>query len=503
MLNAAHPFAIQQQYTISVLCNHFIQGLDCTLMPAFHQYYPMHSTIHNLLGSYQCQQLPFILAAAQSAEDKCKHIQEVAWGMLQSHGFFLQGIGSAGTLASQAENTIAKYKDRPPTKLNCWGCGGNHSWMKAGKIICPHGTEPIVIKTTKEKCKAYRKMHGNKNSKQKKGGRCKFVEFHDLDETSQKKYCKTVLAMSATDGASTSSTTSLVTTSTTSVGSAQIFMLSFPVPVFSMTPPSCCVFPIPIQAAFPHIKLQLGSALGCINCPAIWCVVDTAAALATGNLHFFTAVAKAYPHTVASIHSPHDYSPITLSGIVQQGGQSIMMDLTVGFQFHLPYLTCEGTATSLVLATGCNVMVNIILGLPFITQTKMVIDTANQVAEMRALDSPPFAINFRCAMCKVPAVNDKIAASNAAKFANIVKEAKGIKAFFAAKTAVHYACKSPAFLPPSILMLAKWAKSSVKFNNISNNSNTSTVSVGSTIDHSTDVEADAGAYSFSNLPDSA
>ncbi len=96
-----------------------------------------------------------------------------------------------------------------------------------------------------------------------------------------------------------------------------MFMLSLPVPVFSMTPPSRRVLPVAIQAAFPHITLQLGTVLGCGNCPAIRCVVDTAAALTTGNLHFFAEIAKAYPHTIASIYSPDDYSPITLSGIVQ------------------------------------------------------------------------------------------------------------------------------------------------------------------------------------------
>ncbi len=102
-------------------------------------------------------------------------------------------------------------------------------------------------------------------------------------------------------------------------------------------------------------------------------------------------------------------------------------------------MTCEGTPTSLVVTTGCDVTVNIILGLPFITQTKMVINTANQVAEMRALDSPTFAINFHCAMCAIPAINDKIAASNATKFVDIAKEVEGIEAFFATKTAAHYA----------------------------------------------------------------
>jgi hypothetical protein len=139
MLNVARPFATQQRYAIS-MHNHSIQGLDCTLMPAFRCYYPMHSTVHNLSGMYQRQQLPFILAAVQLAENKCKHIQEVAQGMLQSQGFFIQGIGNAGAIASQAKNTIAKCKNHAPgkrAKLNCWGCSGDHSWMKAGKIICP------------------------------------------------------------------------------------------------------------------------------------------------------------------------------------------------------------------------------------------------------------------------------------------------------------------------------------------------------------------------------
>jgi hypothetical protein len=102
--------------------------------------------------------------------------------------------------------------------------------MKAGKIVCLRGTELIVIKTAKEKYKASKKLCGNKNSKQKKRGRCKLVEFHDLNETSQKKYPKTILAMSATEGALTNSMASLVATSTANVSSPQIFMLSLPAP---------------------------------------------------------------------------------------------------------------------------------------------------------------------------------------------------------------------------------------------------------------------------------
>jgi hypothetical protein len=62
MLDAAHPFATQARYAIRV-CNCFIQGLDKTLLTSFQKMYPHHSTIHDLLGSYQRCMLPVILAS--------------------------------------------------------------------------------------------------------------------------------------------------------------------------------------------------------------------------------------------------------------------------------------------------------------------------------------------------------------------------------------------------------------------------------------------------------
>jgi hypothetical protein len=150
---------------------------------------------------------------------------------------------------------------------------------------------------------------------------------------------KQVLTLSATS--SQSSKTSAITTSTSSLAGGTpgptVFMINVPVaPVFQS--PVHRTLPVQIQATFPHITLQLGSVLGCGNCLAIRCVVDTAAALSTGNLHVFATLSKAYPHTVAAIHRKTDYTPITLSDIVQQGGKSVTTELTVGFQFYLPYL---------------------------------------------------------------------------------------------------------------------------------------------------------------------
>jgi hypothetical protein len=150
-----------------------------------------------------------------------------------------------------------------------------------------------------------------------------------------------------------------------------VYMLTVPaweaLQVLAANVPHCCTLPVPIQLAFPHIILELGSQLGDANNPAIRTVIDTAAALTTGNLHFFAAIAKAYPHTAHAIYTPKDYSSITISGIVKDiNGQSITTNLTVALSFHLPCITCKGAPTTFLVAVGPTVTVNTILGLPFI-----------------------------------------------------------------------------------------------------------------------------------------
>ncbi len=130
------------------------------------------------------------------------------------------------------------------------------------------------------------------------------------------------------------------------------------------------------------------------------------AAHTTGNFHFVAAIAKCYPHTVAKIFVPEDYNPIVLSGIVQRGGESITTELTVGFQFNLPYLTTDGSQTSILIATGPHVTVNIIVGLPFIQATRAIIDLSDDVTDLRAIDHPPFPIEYRRATVHVPTIEE-------------------------------------------------------------------------------------------------
>jgi hypothetical protein len=94
--------------------------------------------------------------------------------------------------------------------------------------------------------------------------------------------------------------------------------------------------PVAIQSGMPHITLRLGTVLDDKKSLCIRCVLDTAAALCTGNYHFFAAIAKRYPHCVAKMCLPEDYSPIILSGVVQDNAHSVTTDLSMAFQFHLP-----------------------------------------------------------------------------------------------------------------------------------------------------------------------
>jgi hypothetical protein len=156
----------------------------------------------------------------------------------------------------------------------------------------------------------------------------------------------------------------------------------------------------------PHITLQLSTNLDCSNCSSIQCVIDTAAALCTGNYHFFSAIAKHYPHCIAKIFLPEDYSPIILSGIVQDDSRAVTTDLAVTFHFHLPYPTKDGRHTSFIIATGPQVSVNMVLGLPLITATGMIINTVNNVVEAKHLDCPPFRIDLCHAMKTIPAIEE-------------------------------------------------------------------------------------------------
>jgi hypothetical protein len=162
----------------------------------------------------------------------------------------------------------------------------------------------------------------------------------------------------------------------------------------------------PIMTNFPYIHLKLGTDLDNESCPEVRAIVDTPAALSTGNFHFVLAIVKKLPHCLAKLFVPDDYNPIILLGIVQRSDKFITTKLTVGFQFHLPCLTCSSQLTSILIATGPQVMVNLIVGLPFIQAIGMILDMMDHAAELKTLYAPPFPIEYCCTMVHVPIVDE-------------------------------------------------------------------------------------------------
>ena len=89
-----------------------------------------------------------------------------------------------------------------------------------------------------------------------------------------------------------------------------------------------------------------------------------------------------------------NYEGIGVSGIVGGNKQHCSAELTVAFQFYLPYKTKTGEDVSLIIGTGPNVSANLV-GLPFIKASGAVFDPSDNVIECKNLDTEPFPVTQR------------------------------------------------------------------------------------------------------------
>jgi hypothetical protein len=163
------------------------------------------------------------------------------------------------------------------------------------------------------------------------------------------------------------------------------------------------LIPITIHSPMAHLTLQTGVSSEDRDCLNLRCVFDSGAALSTANFHYMEAVVRHFPHILKKIYMPEDYAAILLSGIVNTlDSAPVTTEFTVSFEIHLPYITKDGNSTSLMVATGPDVAVNIVLGLPFIKATGMVADFVDNVCEAKNLLCEPFSIDFRRATKSIP-----------------------------------------------------------------------------------------------------
>jgi hypothetical protein len=265
-----------------------------------------------------------------------------------------------------------------------------------------------------------RKKRKKDNLDHKKKNNLATVNFADFDNESKKQIRDQVLqSVAVSSGKGTSVTSSITGTGNAfSSGSGQglgrgrgpvVFKYYVSV-LTTQTSPTCPILTVGIQELLPHISLQHGTTSEDPDAPMIRCMFDTGAALNTRNYSFYATVAKWYLHCVAKVFLPKDCSPIILLGVIDDDAQAITTDLSVAFQFHLPYLTFDGSTTFIIIATGPQVSVNAVIGLPFIKVTSMIIDTVDNVVEAKHLVCKPFPNEFCRATKYVPAISDDRAA---------------------------------------------------------------------------------------------
>jgi hypothetical protein len=446
MINGMWRFAGEAHFLVSI-CNMLMDGLDSRPVPIFRQNFKDYGLAHDLQASFQHSKFPAILSAMQMSEDEVKLITAIARSSVGGQAFH----ANAMAFPSQAKTTLTRYSQGGSYKSDggssaggyhsydthasvgkansCFGCKGPHPWMRDKKIMCPNRDKPGV---REEADKAYKVWHDKYRKKQEQCTKKRKVDYAKMSDVNTERVKEAVLASMGIKPIPAKS--SLDSPSP----SKKPLISIIDVPVLSASTPTHNILPAPIMSNFSHILLQLGSTLDCPDCPILRCVVDTAAALMMGNFHFVAALAKKYPHCVAKLYVPEDYNPIVLSGIPQRGGASVTMELTVGFQFHLPYLTRNGQATSILIATGPHITVNTIVRLPFIQATHMIIDLSDNVADMRALDASPFPLEYRRATVHVPIVDEANAARihlSTAHF-SMIKKIKALERHFSAASYV-------------------------------------------------------------------
>lgn len=420
MTLAMRPFIGNVVFPVSV-CNKFMEGLDPRIRVYFNDRYPDHWKSHELEGAFQKERLHQIFLTASAAETQYKRMGETA---REAIGQPIGQAYSASAYPSQAENTLARYDSSPsPSKSRkmgkghkCFGCGSpDHGWKKEGVITCPKGHLPEIKQAAKENYEKFRK-EARLRTREKGKSSPKQVSYADLDDDAKRKLAHEVFAAHGTDATSVASS---VTSPSTNAASALSPTQRIHRTLFcsiseeeaneyavlnSTAAPSCRVLPVPTMSAFPTIELPVGAPTD-ESFPAIKCIVDTAAGLNTGNIRYIAGLAKQYPNTLVRLYAPSDYRPIVLSGIDRSAKDEEHLastELDCAFEFNLPFYGRDGSTVSIMIATGANVSVNSILGLPFLKGCGGIIDLVNDLVDLRHLDCPPFKFKFLSPTCYAP-----------------------------------------------------------------------------------------------------
>ena len=259
-------------------------------------------------------------------------------------------------------------------------------------VVCPNANKPGICEKAELNIQKYQQRCRRNSCNNKKQWNLNTVNWGDIPERRQAVLLdqhRALMAVTTSGGGGTSIASSI--TGSTNTGVIRRGSVTLHQDVVVLSTHQCSnkpQIPIAIHSPMPHLTLQAGRPKEEKDCPALGCMLDSGASLSTANFYYMEAVVRQYPHILKAIYLPEDYTSIVLSGIVivtSSDAAPITTELSVGFKVHLPYLTKDGNETSLLVAAGPNVAVNLILGLPFIKATGMIADFVHNVCQAKQL----------------------------------------------------------------------------------------------------------------------
>lgn len=421
LMQAARPFFNQREFPID-LAKHFIDGMHTDIRNVLQETYPRINEPHDRASRAQRLAIQQILLSATRAEIHVQNTQAIVSRQIGAQNFHVEGA-----YPSQAESTLQNYdtgRSESPTKrrraiIICFGCKDNHLWSE-----CKRRNEPAIQAEATKALAKWRAdnagTHGRVNRGRGRGGRGysgggRLSRLHrgvpnyaDLNEEGKSKMKEQVFQATGgpvSDG--TSAASSLSSGNQDANGGTgnpkkAVVLIADVLAVNSTRE----ILPVPIQSNLPHIHLKVGPPESEHDPIELSCLLDSAASLTNGNFYYCSKIAKAYPHLVHSVLTSDTYAPIVMSGVVHNNGSAVTTELPVAFVFHLPYLTRDGSPTTLSVATGPHTGVNLILGLPFIESTGLAMDFVDNVADCKNLTCPPFPLFKKRAGVQIPSLQE-------------------------------------------------------------------------------------------------
>jgi hypothetical protein len=168
------------------------------------------------------------------------------------------------------------------------------------------------------------------------------------------------------------------------------------------------LLPINIDTHLPHFDLAVGQHKSSLIFK-ISLAFDTCAVTYVGWSNYHLAIAKKYPQIVKSlIWAKEKYTPLTLSGVVspdespkddEKRHQTVLPAI---IEYHMPYLSKNGSATSFKVAIGPNVAVNTIIGMSMIKAGKLSLDVEDDLIDLGVLDTKPFSVVYKPTVRAMP-----------------------------------------------------------------------------------------------------